>query len=84
MNSPAAVVFDCDGLLVETESRWTLAETELFARYGKVFDGDAKRALLGKSMGVAAPVLADLLDQPRERGLVIWDELVGLVEPLMH
>jgi HAD superfamily hydrolase (TIGR01509 family) len=83
LNSPAAVVFDCDGLLVETESRWTLAEVELFARYGKVFDGDAKRAVLGKSMGVAAPVLAGLLDQPG-RGLDLWDELVELVEPLMH
>jgi HAD superfamily hydrolase (TIGR01509 family) len=35
-------------------------------------------------MGVAAPVLADLLDLPRERGLDIWDELVEMVEPLMH
>jgi HAD superfamily hydrolase (TIGR01509 family) len=83
LNSPAAVVFDCDGLLVETESRWTLAEAELFTRYGKVFDGAAKRALLGKSMGVAAPVLAELLDEPG-RGLELWDELVELVEPLMH
>jgi HAD superfamily hydrolase (TIGR01509 family) len=83
LHSPAAVVFDCDGLLVETESRWSLAEVELFARYGKVFDGHAKRAILGKSMGVAAPVLADLLDQPG-RGLDLWDELVELVEPLMH
>jgi HAD superfamily hydrolase (TIGR01509 family) len=83
LNSAAAVVFDCDGLLVETESRWSLAEAELFARYGKVFDDDAKRAILGKSMGVAAPVLAALLDQPG-RGLELWDELVELVEPLMH
>jgi HAD superfamily hydrolase (TIGR01509 family) len=82
LNSPAAVVFDCDGLLVETESRWTLAEAELFTRYGKVFDRAAKRALLGKAMGVAAPVLADLLDQPG-RGLGLWDELVELVEPLI-
>jgi beta-phosphoglucomutase-like phosphatase (HAD superfamily) len=29
--TPAAVVFDCDGLLVDTEPCWTIAETELFA-----------------------------------------------------
>lgn len=83
MNSPGAVIFDCDGLLVETESRWSLAEVALFARYGKVFGPVEKRALLGKSMGVAAPVLAALLDQPG-RGLELWDELVDLVAPLLH
>jgi HAD superfamily hydrolase (TIGR01509 family) len=83
LSSPAAVVFDCDGLLVETESRWTIAEIELFARYGKTFTDDHKRAILGKSMGVAGAVMEPLLDQPG-RGLELWDELVELVAPLMH
>jgi beta-phosphoglucomutase-like phosphatase (HAD superfamily) len=78
-----AVVFDCDGLLVETESRWTIAEEELFARYGRTFNVAHKEAILGKSMGVAGVALEPMLDQPG-RGLEIWDELVDLVEPLMH
>lgn len=81
--APAAVVFDCDGLLVGTESAWTKAEVELFARYGKTFGPTEKRAVLGKSMGVAAQVLEPLLDQPG-RGLELWDELVELVAPLLH
>ena len=47
--TPAAVVFDMDGLLLETESRWTVAETALFARYGKPFGPDEKRALLERN-----------------------------------
>jgi HAD superfamily hydrolase (TIGR01509 family) len=83
LSSPAAVVFDCDGLLVDTETAWTEAETELFARYGRSFGAAEKEAIVGKSMGVAAAVLEDLLGQPG-RGLSLWDELVELVEPLLH
>jgi beta-phosphoglucomutase-like phosphatase (HAD superfamily) len=29
-----AIVFDCDGLLVDTETGWTRAETAIFAEHG--------------------------------------------------
>jgi beta-phosphoglucomutase-like phosphatase (HAD superfamily) len=32
-----AVVFDNDGLLLDTEDAWTRAETALFARHGSTF-----------------------------------------------
>jgi beta-phosphoglucomutase-like phosphatase (HAD superfamily) len=32
--STDAVVFDCDGLLVDTETGWTRAETAIFAEHG--------------------------------------------------
>jgi beta-phosphoglucomutase-like phosphatase (HAD superfamily) len=37
MWTPAAVVFDSDGLLVDTEPCWTVTEIELFARRGLGF-----------------------------------------------
>jgi HAD superfamily hydrolase (TIGR01509 family) len=80
---PEAIVFDCDGLLVETESRWTLAEEELFARYGRTFGVAEKEAILGKSMHVAGAQLEVMLGQPG-RGLELWKELEDLVEPLLH
>lgn len=62
--TPAAVVFDCDGLLVDTEPCWTIAETELFARHGLQFGPAYKAQLIGKSIGAAASVMAELFREP--------------------
>ena len=61
---PAAVVFDCDGLLVDTETLWTRAETELFRRHGRAFTLDDKKALLGTGWLAGGRVLERLLDRP--------------------
>ncbi len=63
---PAAVVFDLDGLLLDTESVWTRAEVKLFARYGRVFGPDEKRRLIGTSGARAALIFEDMLDLPGE------------------
>ncbi|MBS0421284.1 MAG: HAD family phosphatase [Proteobacteria bacterium] len=47
---PAAVVFDCDGLLVDTESCWAVAEGEIFARFGLTFGPQQKAQLIGKAV----------------------------------
>ncbi|MGB6457519.1 MAG: HAD family phosphatase [Streptosporangiaceae bacterium] len=62
--APAAVVFDNDGLLLDTEPCWTAAQEDLFADHGLVFDPAAKRAIIGTSPVTAAPILARLLGQP--------------------
>jgi HAD superfamily hydrolase (TIGR01509 family) len=59
-----AVVFDCDGLLLDTERCWTNAETALFAEYGRAFGLAEKRALIGTSMEAGGRVLERLLEQP--------------------
>src|SRR5436190_23328628 len=61
---PAAVVFDCDGLLVDTETLWTRAERELFRRHGRTFTRDDKKALLGTGWLAGGRVLERLLDRP--------------------
>ena len=76
---PAAVVFDCDGLLLETESCWSLAEAELFARYGKVFGDDEKRVLIGTSAYAGSRRARALLEQPG-RAEPLGLELSELVE----
>ena len=76
---PAAVVFDCDGLLLETESCWTRAEEELFGRYGKAFGADEKRALIGTSLFDGSRILERLLEQPG-RAAELGQELLDLVE----
>jgi HAD superfamily hydrolase (TIGR01509 family) len=71
---PAAVIFDHDGLTLDTEQAWTRAETTLFGRYGRTFRPDQKRALLGTSRAVAAAKLERMLELPG-RGGTLMDEL---------
>jgi HAD superfamily hydrolase (TIGR01509 family) len=71
---PAAVIFDHDGLTLDTEQAWTRAEKTLFARYGRAFRAEHKRALLGTSRAVAAAKLERMLELPG-RGGTLMDEL---------
>ena len=73
-----AVVFDNDGLLLDTEEAWTRAEQTLFERRGRVFGPDHKRILLGSSRSVAAGLLEDMLELPGA-GEELMDELHELV-----
>jgi HAD superfamily hydrolase (TIGR01509 family) len=61
---PQAVVFDCDGLLLDTEHAWTRAESILFERHGATFTPDHKRDLIGSSHTVAAGRLEIMLNRP--------------------
>jgi HAD superfamily hydrolase (TIGR01509 family) len=67
-----------DGLLLESEDSWTVAETELFARYGKSFGLDEKRALLGNAGDALGRILERMLEQPG-RGLELGQEVLQLV-----
>lgn len=44
---PRAVVFDCDGLLMDTESLWIRTQRLVCERYGVVFDANLQRRLVG-------------------------------------
>jgi HAD superfamily hydrolase (TIGR01509 family) len=73
-----AVIFDNDGLLLDTEEAWTRAERDLFERYGREFTTEHKRALLGNAHAVAAAKLEAMLEQPGA-GARLWAELDALV-----
>jgi HAD superfamily hydrolase (TIGR01509 family) len=75
---PDAIVFDNDGLLLDTEVAWTRGETALFERHGFTFTDDHKRDLLGTSHTIAGGKLAVMLAQPG-RGPALMDELHALV-----
>ena len=73
-----AIVFDNDGLLLDTEEAWTRAETDLFERYGLAFGSEHKRDLLGSSGAHAGAKLERMLGQPGRGGQLLaeLDELV--------
>lgn len=61
---PDAVVFDNDGLLLDTESVWTRAEQDLFERRGIEFTPAHKRELVGTSAEIAGGILERRLGEP--------------------
>jgi HAD superfamily hydrolase (TIGR01509 family) len=73
-----AVVFDNDGLLLDTEQAWTRAEVTLFARRGRTFTMEHKRDLIGSAAAGAAAKLEAMLELPGE-GVALLDELHDLV-----
>jgi len=78
MPLPDAVVFDNDGLLLDTESVWTRAEQDLFERRGAEFTAEHKRELVGTSAEIAGGILERRLDEPG-RALDLIEELNELV-----
>jgi HAD superfamily hydrolase (TIGR01509 family) len=85
--SLAAVLFDNDGLTLDTEPAWTRAETALFARYGETFTMEHKRDLLGTAPVEAAAKLERMLGRPgdemnAELYELVLEEVARGVEPM--
>jgi len=81
---PTAVVFDNDGLLLDTESVWTRAEQDLFVRRGTEFTPADKRELVGTSAAIAGAVLERRLDEPGRAAELIEELNVLVVAELEH
>ena len=60
----AAVVFDLDGVLVDSESVWDAARREVVARNGGRWQADATRAMMGMSSPELSRYLHDQLGVP--------------------
>ncbi|MFT3865892.1 MAG: HAD family phosphatase [Solirubrobacterales bacterium] len=75
---PDAVVFDNDGLLLDTESVWTRAEQDLFERRGLAFTEENKREIVGTSAEAAGAILERRLGEPGQAAAII-EELNELV-----
>lgn len=61
---PAAVLFDMDGTLVDSEKLWDVALQELAQEYGGELSADARRSIIGTSMAESMRILHDDLRQP--------------------
>jgi HAD superfamily hydrolase (TIGR01509 family) len=76
--APEAVVFDNDGLLLDTESVWTRAEQDLFRRRETAFTPADKLELVGTSAEIAGAILERRLGEPGRADELI-EELNELV-----
>jgi len=75
----SAVVFDCDGLLLDTEPSWTVAQSSIFAENGFEFGPEQKRLVIGKSISGACAAMAEYFGRPGT-GDKLAGQLMDLVE----
>jgi HAD superfamily hydrolase (TIGR01509 family) len=75
----SAIVFDCDGLLLDTEPAWTVGETVVFAENGFDFGPEQKRMVIGKSISAATAAMAEYFGRPGT-GNELVQRLLALVE----
>ena len=68
----AAVVFDLDGVLINSESVWDAARREVVARNGGRWQADATRAMMGMSSPEWSRYLHDELGVPLEPEQNSW------------
>jgi len=58
------VIYDMDGLLLDTEGFYTEVTQEIVGRYGKVFDWSIKSAMIGRPAIESARHLVEVLELP--------------------
>ncbi|RMF82110.1 MAG: HAD family phosphatase [Chloroflexi bacterium] len=97
-NSPKAIIFDMDGLLVDSEPVWAIAEEALLKSYGKQYDEDIQKQLIGlgtkefltrmaAAYGIDAPFETLRADVIRRMQVLIPQHVVpqpGAVELIKH
>lgn len=64
MDPVTHVIFDMDGLLINTEDLYTLALNKFCAKFGKEFTIDLKMKMMGRKTEESAKVLIDALQLP--------------------
>src|ERR1700677_3821933 len=80
--TPQAVVFDCDGLLGDTERCWAAAEAEGFARRGGTLSNAENLELIGMSIPETLVYLAERIGEEIEPE-VLKAELLELVKTVV-
>jgi HAD superfamily hydrolase (TIGR01509 family) len=62
--APRAVVFDCDGLLIDSEVRWAVAERRVVEQLGGVWSEDLREQMVGGSGNETARHIAAWVGLP--------------------
>jgi len=60
----SCIIYDMDGLLLDTEGIYTEVTQEIVAEYGKVFDWSIKKKIIGRRSIQAAQIIVESLDLP--------------------
>lgn len=77
--SSVFVLFDLDGVLLDTEELYTQATQEIVGRYGKTYDWSLKQHLLGRDALLGASNLMQRLEIP-----LTGEEYLALQRPILE
>lgn len=73
--APDAVIFDCDGLLVDTEGQWVALQDEYLARHGTALDPATRRSITGRAADLVVLTLAEAVGKdPHQVGAELLAE----------
>jgi HAD superfamily hydrolase (TIGR01509 family) len=76
---PAAVLWDMDGTLVDTEPYWIACEKELVARYGHEWSDEDAHSLVGNPLLVSAEIIRERGKVPLAPEVIVEELLDGVV-----
>jgi mannitol-1-/sugar-/sorbitol-6-/2-deoxyglucose-6-phosphatase len=77
------IIFDLDGLLIDSEPLWEIAETNILARYGKIWTPEIGRQHIGLRIDEAAVVMVNAYQislEPQILADEIYAEMLHLID----
>lgn len=75
-----AVIFDLDGLLVDSEPVWFQVRTKMFKRFGKTWTNDDQKALMGRNTVAWIDYVEQKLEGRLSRDEIVRETLDGMTE----
>lgn len=72
--APSAVVFDCDGLLVDTEGQWVQLQNEYLAAHGVTLHPTTRKEITGRDAETVVRTIAEAVDKDP---LLVGEELLA-------
>ncbi|MDR1431432.1 MAG: HAD family phosphatase [Propionibacteriaceae bacterium] len=80
LKRPSAVVFDCDGLLMDTESLWEEAMLDLYAKNGVELTPELRLSQLGISVERSSEIMSELFPGAQNPADLCRELVAGVME----